>query len=89
MDNNLSKVYTLLIGLLILSILLLSFTIFFVGKNLGELSECVMKREMAQEWWLSIRVDGPRDREQKSALQIFVKETVCKYGEIEYGPQDF
>jgi len=84
MDSNLSKIYTLLISLLIISILLLSLTIFYVGKNLGELSECNATKEFAQDWFLSIEILGPKDKELRDNLKNIINETKCNYGEIKY-----
>jgi len=78
------KINTLLISFLILSILLLSLTIFYVGKNLGELSECIAKKEFAQEWYLSLEISSPQDIELKDDLKNYINETKCNYGEIKY-----
>ena len=84
MDSKLSKIYTLLISLLIISILLLSLTIFYVGKNLGELSECIAKKEFSQDWFLSIEISSPKDLELRENLKNYINETKCNYGEIKY-----
>ena len=84
MDSKLSKIYTLLISLLIISILLLSLTIFYVGKNLGELSECIANKEFSQDWFLSIEISSPKDLELRENLKNYINETKCNYGEIKY-----